>query len=103
MFQHDTIETRSKTIKIEDMTASTVEQILKYLYTGHVNLPEDINDQVELLEAADRYQLDALKSKCFNRLCRQISSENAGKLCVLAYFHNAEIEVMEKIRTFCIK
>jgi len=103
MFKHDTIETRSKTLKIKDMSSCTVEHILEYLYTGDVKLPEDIDDQVSLLEAADRYQLNALKSKCFKKLCTKMSSDNAGKLCVVAYLHNAEYEIMEEIRTYCHK
>jgi len=101
MFEHDTIETRSKKVKIEDMSPNTVQNILEYLYTGQVKLPQDIDDQLSLLEAADRYQLDALKTKCFKNLFNNISFDNAGKLCVAAYLHNAELEIMEKIRAFC--
>jgi speckle-type POZ protein len=60
-FNHNTRETQTKTIQIDDVDANLVEAMLKYCYSGKVeNLAEIAQD---LYVLADRYQMEELQVK----------------------------------------
>ena len=64
MFDTDMAEAKSGTVVIEDMLASTLEKLLEFAYTGEVT---DMQEVVELLYAADKYQLPNLVSNKHQR------------------------------------
>jgi len=67
MLAHDTLESKTNTLVTKDVPAITVEDMLKYIYTGEI--PENLS--IHLLHVADFYQLDSLKEACVkNRLER---------------------------------
>lgn len=101
MLKHDTMEYRSKTVKITDMSASAVTGMLDYIYTGDIRHASDIEYLVSLVEASDKYELTDLKTQCFKRLVDKLSNENCGRISIIAYMHNAEIDVLQDIRTYC--
>jgi len=101
MFQHDTTETRSNIVKIEDIPPATVERLIEYIYTGTIKLPSDLDDVMSLVEASDKYELEELKNRCLRTLCIQVNLENVGKIAILAYLHNAELFIQEEIRQYC--
>ena len=59
MFEINMAETKSGEVKIEDMSASTLERLLEFIYTGEV---ADMQEVMELLYAADKYQMSDLVS-----------------------------------------
>lgn len=71
-----TMEENTSYIRINDMNAETFQALLHYIYTD--SLP-DMNDQEvgamahHLLSAADRFDLQGLKSIMENRLCQRTS------------------------------
>ncbi|CAL8126976.1 unnamed protein product [Orchesella dallaii] len=101
MLKHDTIENRSKIVKINDMTAAAVIGMLDYIYTGDIRHASDMDYLINLVEASDKYELTDLKNQCFRRLCEKINNENIGRIAIIAYMHNAEVEVLQEIRTYC--
>lgn len=101
MLKHDTIENRSKIVKINDMTASAVAGMLDYIYTGDIRHASDMDYLTNLVEASDKYELNDLKNQCFRRLCEKVNNETVGRIAIVAYMHNAEVDVLQEIRTFC--
>ena len=58
-------EKQSKKIVIEDFNPRTVAQMLKFMYTGDVSVDDMEEDlTMDLLRAADFYELDGLKKMC---------------------------------------
>jgi len=67
MLAHNTLETKTSIIDIKGITAEATEDMLKFIYTG--TLPEDpISQNIDLLHAADMYQIEALKEACVKSL-----------------------------------
>ena len=54
MFSHDLSETRQNRVTIEDVSVDVFEVLLKYIYTGQVELDETF--AADLLVAADKVQ-----------------------------------------------
>ena len=59
MFDSNMAEAKSGTVVIEDMEADTLQRLLEFTYTGKVT---DMQDVMELLYAADKYQMPGLVS-----------------------------------------
>jgi|EndMetStandDraft_8_1072994.scaffolds.fasta_scaffold1079326_2 hypothetical protein len=57
MFANEMIEKKDCVIKIEDFTYKTIETLVRYLYAFKIT---DSIDE-ELLQAADKYQMEDLK------------------------------------------
>ncbi|KAJ3039538.1 hypothetical protein HDV00_012114 [Rhizophlyctis rosea] len=53
-------EQREKTINLNDIDCTLFKEILRYVYTGHVNITGDCFELIELYRAADRFQLTEL-------------------------------------------
>ena len=68
MLAHDTQESRTNTLVTKDVPANTVEDMLKYIYTGEI--PENLSSY--LLHIADFYQLDSLKEACVENLLESL-------------------------------
>jgi len=89
MFQSNMIESQTNTVNIEDLLPEVVDGMLQYIHTGvtkHLNkLPR------ELLAAADRYQLEYLKSSCQAFLINSLDVENCISLLILSEMYNAAL------------
>merc|ERR1719309_515791 len=58
MFQHKSmLEQQKNAVDIQDLSAATVERMLKYVYSGRMDMMDDMCD---LLAAADKYDLKEL-------------------------------------------
>jgi speckle-type POZ protein len=89
MFQHEMKENKEKKINIEDLEPDVLKELLRFLYCGHSN---NINELCsELFIAAEKYQLDVLKTQCEIILWRNITSENALAMYMLADTHNGSL------------
>jgi len=90
MFQHDMTEKASGTIEIKDVEPKIFRQLLHYLYTGDAPDVEEDGMTEPLFIAADKYQIDSLKSWCGSILSKTLSVENTIHLLVLAHLHSAK-------------
>lgn len=100
MLEHDMVEKETQKIKIDDIDPIVMEETLKYLYCGVINIPFDYDLMAGLLHAADKYELEKLKTFCMEELFRHISLENAGHLAVLSYLHNWDPPLKDKINQY---
>ncbi len=97
MFQHDFVENRERIVEISDIKPIVFESLLRYFYTGDVNL--EIADVAQLLVAADKYGVDSLKDECSQFLSRNVALENSVQYLVLSHLHNSA-ELHEKTLDF---
>ncbi|XP_044576438.1 speckle-type POZ protein-like [Cotesia glomerata] len=98
MFTHDMSEKKSNEVFITDISSDTFEKLLQYIYTDQVSDLDSIAG--DLLEAADKYQLQSLKKKCEESLCKSLKPDNLISMMNFAERHNAEN--MLKYVTECI-
>ena len=89
MFQADMAEKRSNKVTIRDVDTGVVREMLNFIYTGCTNGDVFKEKSRELLAAAERFQLDVLKSLCKDHLCSNLQSNNAIENLVFGDFHQA--------------
>ncbi|XP_023318659.1 speckle-type POZ protein B-like [Trichogramma pretiosum] len=97
MFTHNMLENKENSVKITDTTKNTVIEMLRYIYTARVIINE-VDIIIELLEVAEKYQIDNLKIKCEKILCSDLSSENAIKILIAAHKYKAKYLEDETIK-----
>ncbi|XP_049769525.1 protein roadkill-like [Schistocerca cancellata] len=86
MFQHDTLEASCGEVRIADVGGRVLRQLLSYVYT--LQAPQLTGTAPELLAAADRYGLSALKAACEQQVAAQLEVETAAAAAVLAVRHS---------------
>ncbi|CAG5075217.1 Similar to spop-b: Speckle-type POZ protein B (Xenopus laevis) [Cotesia congregata] len=87
MFSYDMKENKENQVTIPDIIPEIFKKVLDFIYTDKVN---DINSSVEeLLEAADKYQLQRLKEMCEHSLSKILTDTNAIRIMIPADLHNA--------------
>ncbi|XP_078343050.1 kelch-like protein 7 [Oculina patagonica] len=67
-------------IQLEEMTKDVMEEVLEYLYTGHVDISEA--NACDLMAAADYFLLPSLKDLCGNVFKQALSVSS----CITAYY-----------------
>jgi len=89
MFQVDMAENRTQKVTIRDMDSEVAREMLQFIYTGGTN--EDVlkDKSGKLLEAAERYHLDVLKSLCEDYLCSNLQISDAIENLIFGDFHQA--------------
>ncbi|OXU27076.1 hypothetical protein TSAR_014473 [Trichomalopsis sarcophagae] len=86
MFEHEMREKRENVVKISDLEDAVFEGVLYFVYTGKTkNLKKHA---AKLMAAADKYQLDGLKSICSEELLRSLTVNNAINTLVVADLYN---------------
>ena len=83
MFQANMMESETKVVKIEDIEPAVVAELLHFIYTGGTNENTSQEIYLELLEAADKYDLDSLKEICEEYLCSGLGINNAVEYLIL--------------------
>ncbi|XP_049796997.1 poly [ADP-ribose] polymerase tankyrase-1-like [Schistocerca nitens] len=86
MFQHDTLEASCGEVRIADVEGPVLRQLLSYMYT--LQAPQLTDTAPELLTAADKYGLSALKAACEQQVAAQLEVETAAAAAVLAVRHS---------------
>ncbi|KAJ8675028.1 hypothetical protein QAD02_010814 [Eretmocerus hayati] len=82
MFENDMQEKLSNTIDIPDIEPDVMIKLLSYIYTDTV---EDIEDSIEdLIAAAEKYELEGLKSMCSEVIVEKLDKENVIPSLILA-------------------
>ena len=87
-FSHDSKEMQENKIIIKDISADTLETLLHYIYTD--NVTEDMISP-ELMEAAERYDIQRLKTMCEKSLIGKIDISNSLELWIIANRNHANV------------
>lgn len=81
-------ETLTGIVEIEDLKSEVFEEMLRFIYTNEFDAKDD-DLLKEMLVAADKYEIDDLKSNCEDILAERLSVENVVDVLKLAEDHNA--------------
>jgi len=83
MLAHDTLESRTNTIDIKHIPVEAVDDMLQFIYSG--KLPVNTkSENLDLLHAADMYQLDELKEACVDSLVNSLDVSTCISTLILA-------------------
>lgn len=102
MFLHSMKEQQEAVITVQDVTSQTFKYLLEYIYTDQLNPQSlEVPDQViELLIAANKYDLERLKRLCEKHLVSLIDIDSALELLQLSDRHQGT-ELKRKCINFC--
>ena len=79
MLRNEMTEKKSKLVEIKELEPRVLAEMLKFIYTGSSKVTEedpDLQMTADLLVAAERYQLEILKSMCESILASCVTTEN---------------------------
>ena len=76
----DMKEKKERVIRLENTSKAVMEELLEYLYTGHVDVTQ--RNALDLLEIADFFVIPSLKAASNKFIARTLSSSN----CLMAYY-----------------
>ena len=85
-------ETNKKMIEIKDFDSAVISHMLQYIYTG--KLDDTVVDEEmvsDILKAANKYELDALKALCEDKLSDVLEKQNCLRIFILSDFHQASV------------
>ncbi|KAI6174523.1 Speckle-type POZ protein B [Aphelenchoides bicaudatus] len=87
-FRHNSVESQTNKIHIEDADADMVEAMLKFMYSADV---EELDSKAfELFKLSDRYNVVGLKNLCANNMCSNLSVGTVFNCLRVAYQVNNE-------------
>ncbi|KAK7320703.1 hypothetical protein VNO77_30419 [Canavalia gladiata] len=89
MLENDTIESRSGTIKIPDVSYDTLCAFVNYLYTAEASLDDD-QTVCNLLALGEKYQVKQLKINCEQHLVAKINWDKSIEHYAFAYQYNCK-------------
>ncbi|XP_058788785.1 uncharacterized protein LOC131662841 [Phymastichus coffea] len=91
MFEQQMLEQANNTVIIEDMSSNVFEDILEFIYFGTLKNITDISNKalLEILIAADKYELYGLKEICEVIFSSKLLVSNAVEMLNLADFYHA--------------
>lgn len=105
MFSHDMKESKFNRVEVPDVDPDVLSEMLRFIYTGKSILEarsplkeqtKDPKEQekeqqlaIELLQAANKYQLDRLKLICEEALNKTLSADSVAEILALADMFNA--------------
>jgi speckle-type POZ protein len=79
-------------VRIDDMEAQVFRTLLCFVYTDFVPEMEKVEEDValcqHLLAAADKYNMERMKSICEDRLCKYIGVDTVANILALAELHH---------------
>jgi hypothetical protein len=102
MFESGMCEAKTNVVKIEDLDQTALSKLLEYIYTGCINFT-NTEEVINMIPAAEKYQLDKLKLSAFELLVTNMNVTNVGNLVVIAHTYNALDTVKLKIQEFLIQ
>ncbi|PWA72289.1 BTB/POZ domain-containing protein [Artemisia annua] len=98
MFIHDLKEKDSSSINIPDMSIVVCQAFLNYLYSNNIQYQEFLTLRLDLLKAADKYDVTDLKDVCHESLIDDIDSGN-----VLERLQTAFVYRLTRLKACCIE
>lgn len=86
MFSGSFIESNQAEIRLSDVTAKTLDVILKLIYGFHVEFSslKDEEEVVDVLKAANILQIDFITDFCWGHLVKEVTLENCWTLLLLS-------------------
>lgn len=85
-------EKKAKSVTFEDIGTSALKEILKYIYTGAVEIADQKSCK-DLLYGAEKFGLEDLKSVCVAKFIEDLTVINALELLAIAdLFYLFELE-----------
>ena len=94
---NDMKESKEGLIRLEDMSKVAIEELLDYLYTGHVDVTQ--HNAFDLLKIADFLVIPSLKEVSSKFIIQSLSSSNCFRAYYLAVNYRC-FELQEKARDF---
>lgn len=88
MFQHDMKENNQNAVEIKDIKPYVLQELFRFIYCGKIFKIEKI--ACELLIAAEKYNIEELKTLCEEEIIEGVDENNAVKCLNLAVENNAE-------------
>lgn len=82
MLKHDTEEARNSFVKVKDVKSKALKELIRFIYTGKIK--NERENAREVLTAADKYQIEGLKTLCCESLVKDVTSENAVDMILTA-------------------
>ena len=73
MFAGDTLESKNKLVHIEDVPFKAMESMLRYVYTGNIHQKRKFSEYLDLMQAADKYQIPNLKADCESKMLAELA------------------------------
>ncbi|XP_024968012.1 BTB/POZ domain-containing protein At1g55760-like [Cynara cardunculus var. scolymus] len=96
MFSHDLKEKELSTINIPDMSIEACQAFLSSLY-GNIGNKDFLTYRLDLLRAADKYEVLDLKEACHDSLLEDINTKN-----VLVRLQNAKLYSLQRLKICCM-
>ncbi|XP_078371941.1 kelch-like protein 41a [Oculina patagonica] len=85
---NDMKEKKEGVIRLEETSKAVMEEVLEYLYTGHVDINE--HNAFDLLALADYFLIPSLKALCSNVILQTLSLSNSIAAYYLAVKYRCE-------------
>ena len=95
----DMKEKKEGVIRLEETSKAVMEEVLEYVYTGHVDINE--HNAFDLLAAADYFLIPSLKSLCCNAILQALSFSNSITAYYFAVKYRCE-ELLKHARDFIL-
>ncbi|XP_035659125.1 kelch repeat and BTB domain-containing protein 8-like [Branchiostoma floridae] len=98
MFTSDMAESRQKTVVLQDLSAAIFGEILRYIYSGNLNVSMDKVQPLYQLQAASLLQLDYVRDTCSSYMAMNVEGSN----CVNLYKF-ADVFSVDIVRKTCLQ
>ena len=101
MFTNDMSEAETGIVKIDDIDAEVIEEMLNYIYTGKTEKMSELSQ--ELFQVANKYAIFDLREECEEYFAFDLNFENAVEILDLASvyeFESLRNNVMKFISTY---
>jgi hypothetical protein len=89
-------EAATNNVEIDDVDSETMWELLRFIYCGEVRGFKEIAK--DLIYAAEKYEVDALKENCIEELVMNVTEENVIETLIIA----DRISGTEKLLKACI-
>jgi len=87
MFASNMKESKSKEIELKEVNLDTIKNMISFMYQDSI---EDDKVNIDLLSAADMYEVLRLKNICSIKLKKSVNVENVTEIWQCAYLHDIE-------------
>ncbi|PWA91875.1 SKP1/BTB/POZ domain-containing protein [Artemisia annua] len=98
MFTHNLKEKELSVVNIPDMSVEACQAFFSYMYFNNMQCEDFLTYRLDLLRAADKYDVADLKDACEESLIKHIDSEN-----VLERLQTAFMYSLPRLKVYCIK
>ena len=92
MFKHDTLESKTRQVAIEDISMDIFKMLLYYIYSGRLSRLTEEDTAKMLFEAAHKYNIVDLMEECVDFIVDSIRVDN-----VLPFISWAHIYLFDKL------